>query len=496
MEYYPVINQQSEFNKGVTEYFISNGEPKEASDFFKYEREMYPDNINVFALKWINKIINQVDTKEIIQSEIKSDLQEIDQINTELSNKSVIYFIGYYLMGDTTNYEKELLNIVNYKNIPILNNYFIADFFHSILAMNKTPEEIGQDSTFVNILINNPESRLSETIFNSGQIFDYYPPNSNKATIVINLIDNKLSKNIPLNISEQLAYILYSSFSADTRQREKAISITNDLLSLLYQEKDFCERNASPTTIDPLNHFSLKKSSLYNFATLLFFNTDSIEKGLKLQNYIISRTKPDDDDYLESVLYKARFFQKAQMYDSMLVWYAKSYKLSSSKRNLKRIKKYLSEIINLEDEEYIQLFDTIIRTNQIPESFHIYNGLDITTPDSGKVNLKSGKYLLEFYSNNCTFCKANLKSLNKYSDDFFRNNNLKVLIVTNIEKSQYTKEFSTYNFPYEVVANSREIISFFNVQLFPVTIYIDNNVVKKRIDGGNKNGIALEEILK
>ncbi|HOQ49994.1 MAG TPA: hypothetical protein PLV01_09220, partial [Candidatus Kapabacteria bacterium] len=61
---------------------------------------------------------------------------------------------------------------------------------------------------------------------------------------------------------------------------------------------------------------------------------------------------------------------------------------------------------------------------------------------------------------------------------------------------QYTKEFSTYNFPYEVVANSREIISFFNVQLFPVTIYIDNNVVKKRIDGGNKNGIALEEILK
>ncbi|GEM_PF-4081105 len=191
MEYYPVINQKGEFNKGTAEYFISNGETEEASDFFKYEREMYPDNVNVFALKWINKIVNQVDTKENIQKEIKSDLLEIDKIETELSNKSIIYFIGYYLMDDTTNYEKTILNISNFKNIPILNNYFIADFFQSILTINKTPEQIGKDSIFVKILANNPESRLAEIAFNSGQIFDYFLPNSKNAITIINFIENK-----------------------------------------------------------------------------------------------------------------------------------------------------------------------------------------------------------------------------------------------------------------------------------------------------------------
>ncbi len=88
---------------------------------------------------------------------------------------------------------------------------------------------------------------------------------------------------------------------------------------LLYQDNDFCERIASPFTIDPLNHFSLKISSLYNFATILFFNTNNIEKGLELQNYIMTKSQPGDEDYLEAVLYKARFFPKAQMYDPMLI---------------------------------------------------------------------------------------------------------------------------------------------------------------------------------
>jgi len=71
-----------------------------------------------------------------------------------------------------------------------------------------------------------------------------------------------------------------------------------------------------------------------------------------------------------------------------------------------------------------------------------------------------------------------------------------VLIVTNIEKSQYKKEFSAYNFPYKIALNSKELISFFNVQFFPVTIIIENNIVKRRIDGGSKNRIILEDILK
>ena len=488
-QFIPVVNESNNFNKGVSEYYLTNIDSAHFMDYFNLERRIYPDNINVFPLKWINLIQYQIGTQQDIKNVIKTDLEIIDKIETNLQNKKIIKYIGYYLLKDTTNMLKYAIDISNLENIPILNNYFISDLLLNLLIKDRNYKDISQDSIFFKIMINNPESMFIESIVKGGLLYDLYPSKSPQAVTVLNLFTKKDKKNL-LSISEKIAFAYYLVFSKDTNNNILGVNQIKNILNE-YFNTDYCNRND-----DPLNHLYLKRSMLFNLATIAFNRNHLFEQGIELQNYILEKYKPSDFEFQDAAFYKALFFQQKGNLDSVFYWYAVSYKLNSTLKVYNEIKKSLNEKYKYSDDYYKKWFDSVVNSfNYDFIKVENYSGPPLKSINGDTLGITKGKYLLEFYSKNCTFCRINLMSLNKYSSEYFTSNNIKVVIVTDIPANELNEEFANLLFPYKLLQNSNDIISYFNVTEYPVTLFLDKGIIIKRINGGNKNGLNLAEFL-
>lgn len=488
-KFLPIVNKENNFNKGTREYYVINSDSMNFIDHFFNEIKEYPDNINIYPLKWINFIKYRIGSQDDIKKRILEDIQIIDQINTNYQNKEVIKYIGYQLLKDTMNILKYGAEISNFENIPLLNNYFISDLLLNLLTKDRSYNEISQDSIFFKLIINNPESMLIESIVKGGLLLDLYPSNMPQVANLVDLLSKKEKKNL-LSISEKIALAYYMIFSKDTNNNIIGIKQIKNLLDLYFND-DYCNRND-----DPLNHLYIKRTMLFNLATVAFIRNNLFEQGIELQNYLLEKYKPSDIEFQDAAYYKARFFQQKNHVDSMLYWYAVSYKLNNNIKNYNKIKKYLNEKYKYDNDVYSAWFDSVCRKYNIDLiKVERYEGPDIITIRGEKIDISDGNYLLEFYTKNCTFCRSNLQSLNNYTSEYLNLNKIKILVVTDIPKKDFDKEFSKLLFPFDIISNSKDIISYFNVTNFPVTILINNGTIAKHINGGNKFGINLKELL-
>jgi len=484
--YYPIFNQKRFLNKGASEYLLNVSDSIGFLEYFNYEVKTYPDNINIYPLKWSNEIKYNSNNKTGVKESIYRDLAKIEINNNDSVNKLVVDYIGNYLVENNNKCQEIIDVLCKYKDIDVLNNYFVSDFFYFLLTKDKSVSDLSSDTNFYKLIINNPKSHFTENIIKSGKFQDIYNHSSPHINSIIEFFKQKVnSGNISFN--DKLVYSYYLLFSNNEENIINAHRILKPLLEELV-EKSYCDRKE-----DPLNHVYLKRSTLFNLATISMLKNNLNSEGLKLQNYILSKYSSADIEYKDAIYYKARFFQKMAIPDSMIYYYLLSYKLTPSSKQYKKIKKELSVYFNIGDENdrYKYWFDSLVSNVTFKSNFQNIYGGPVVKLESDSLNiLDLDNVVVEFYSNNCTFCNYNLSSLNTYSDEFYSNNKIAIIIVP----LEATINFSKYKFPMFIAKNNLELIKHFDITVYPTTIVLSKGIIKHRIEGSNKNGINLYDL--
>ncbi|MGB9703037.1 MAG: hypothetical protein ACPL1A_10010 [Candidatus Kapaibacteriota bacterium] len=471
-EFLPIFNDEFKLNKGGAEYYLNISDSSTYMDNFTFERNFYPDNFNIFVLKWMKEgelhILNR--------DSIYHDLKLINDSCSLLPNLYIYNFIGYALLQEDSIKNQFLYKISEYKNIPVLNNYFIAEPFIELLNFGNDASEFQKDTLIQKIILNNPCSEFAEIFVKRGLLLNIFT--TKNLENLIHFFEIKKDCGF-LSYDDKLILLEYFIFKIPNKLDSASI-----LSESLF--KDLQNKNLFSEGKDPFHHLFLKKSILYNLASILYIKNKEYLKGIELQNKLLEIIEPFDLQYSYAYYYKGKFFSLLNQSDSAVKSLTISYKLNSHLSDAYNLLK--SIYTNIKSNEFAPNFnnwvDSLLININIPE-IPLPENTPLAKTDKGNVNLKdSSNLLLEFYTKNCSFCIENLKQLSKNLNKI---RNYKILIVSDLPPNVLTQELEklNLNYNYYIVINSDAFIKFFKVVSYPTSIIIKYSILKNKIIGGD-----------
>lgn len=463
---YRILTPDSTVELGAfSKCLLQSAKSDDYLDFFKLNREIYPNDIIIYTSKWFAEQTNGNFSKGLIAK----DIEDIKNASFDEEGKGLLLFIAntfHNMVLDTANYKY----VKQLKNSEYLNNELFSLLLND--ALKHTLSDFDYNAIATELMLNNLYSKYTEMKIATGELF----------TISTHEVVDHICKSLYESNPNNVYYLIVYAESTKLLEPKTSLSLLDKLIEI---SKSGDLRNQGYWG----NMLALKKGIIIGTIEEATHWLNMRSKGIEMVNEFEKYYDENDATSLSYLYYiKAKMFENINP-DSSMFYYPMSYKLfpysKATKRDFAIFAKAKMKIDKGED--YLVYLSENIDFKATPLS----EDTPIITLKSGeKINLREVDYpvLIVKSSLSCPYCDKEIIDLYKKIDKPL------TLIYTNekhFAKMQKRKKAKNPHIRALCISNSTEVESYFSLSALPSSVYIRSGKILLKFNGFNENNALL-----
>lgn len=463
------------------------------------ERRQYPDELSIFACKWVYELKNGL----MDSTSISKDMEEIRSCDKSVNQAGWYYMASllYTIVHDNKGNKGEDLQ----RSTRSVSMSEIT----KASRQHKLPEELTcaknhplfNDVIFVNLLL---MFRSSEYVMTTSWLAEVVPAISNNPTSlyaeflmmggIYNLLEPKMALRVASELARgsrklvyrlNLAEILCRAFPDSTQTSKKLI----DELKSAQRNNTYYQDNR-----DPLHSFHAKRF----VPSILDADISIRDKSNRSALAILDSARAMCDDPW-SIFHGMILTKISECYYEMGLMDSSTYSMVAALQYAPW-QKFISDTLHArwKNEKSNRAYTLWLRQMQseISTSFHarVPENLKKIECEDGSIvdvdKLKDSTLVIECWSRGCSFCTKNLVSIDDYRN--VRSKRATRFIVATKDKTELYKTLSEKRLTFSLAKASVRILKAFSVNSYPSTIVIRNGRVIGKYSGLLKIADVLE----
>jgi len=458
--------------RGANEQKMLTVSPKEYLEYFKKERDLYPDNYAVFRTKWF--LQGGFDKENLIAS-VKQDMENLESKMSESTDELLFSMTYGYMLLDNEPAARKTLKIMAEKYPRFFyTGYAFRNYDYQVFSkqlQGEGPEEV-----------KNMKKRLLKLYPDSQFARDNVPAFKGDEEVSLETIQSICNSWIDEEPENPMPfYMLADAYAQRGAEPEKALELISRGLKFLLQGKlRFYQDITGFMT-------QMYLPVMYKLRADLHLQMDNISNSLadiKTAQALQKEARPDYFDAEAAVWQKIEYFQRAEK--ALL----EAFRLGSKKAgdSLKGI--YNKRHLTLEGfEEYL---DQAMKKEKPEDSAGKKSAseFDVITLEGKSLklgDLKGKVVVLNFWFIGCAPCRVEMPGLNILTEEFKGDDVVFIAFAT--DGSEALKKFlETREFKYQIVPDAGKIAELYGVAVFPTHIIINKQgQIEFFLTGGSKD---------
>ena len=465
---------------GGVELVFRRLNPDKYLDFFYKFRSSNPNNISIYATRWVYEIDNKIENWDSIYNQIKF-------LEGKYSNRPelpLLQLIAYTYLQRRDGIQKSLRNILEkVEFLQELNFPQLGGVVANILRINAEKEPKLIKDCFNKLLKYNPYSQFALTCLNHNVLIKRNLVDSNIAIGVVNKMLS-FNKSLKLALTLQKARILTFCFNDSLKIVENLI---NEILNYykLCSVSDSLYENGFDFAHIFRNQIGLFPTVVGNWARF----TKKYMEGVQYLKETLPLI-PSTHQIRGFVCYDiAQLYFDLGFRDSSLKYYIYAYKLipKDAEYYKDKAKEKISELIsNHSKSSFEKVISKYLPRLQYVDKYSpniVFNDGEVF-----KMSLPGQNKLIVFFDLNCGSCLEFFESIEK-NIDIIKSKRIKILLVTpnDYEKVKENPKYYRYYSIFQTgfIKNWQDLVDYFHVpRLYPIIIAVGkNNEIIFRTDG-------------
>ncbi|MFC2158083.1 peroxiredoxin family protein [Acidobacteriota bacterium] len=455
---------------GANHQMMLNSSKEEYLDYFRKEREMYPDNFAVVRDKWF--IMGAYD-KENLKSNVEKEIGPLEDRASSGSDELLFALsYGYLLLDKEADSRKIIRNMVEKYPRSFYTGYALSNYDYQVFAMQlkgEGPREVLDLKK--SLLKKSPKSQFTRK---------FCPSFIDDDEVSLKTIEKVCDSWIKEEDQNPMPfYILADSLLKKGGSLKRAASFIDKATNFFIRGKlRFYQDIGGFMTQSYLPRCYLLSSKIrFNMGDLGRALSD-IKAALALQ----SEARSEYFDHEAEVWRKLGYMDRAEQA------FFESYKLGSpdAEKALKEIFKKRHGSLN-GFEDYFASSADLQSTSQrsVKDMAPAFTTKTLQGEDLDLSSLKGKVIVLNFWFIGCAPCRVEMPGLNKLTDEFKGED--VVFIAFALDPAEALTEFlKTTTFKYQVVPKAQEIASLYGAEVYPTHIIINKRgEIEYRLTGGS-----------
>jgi peroxiredoxin len=443
--------------RGANQQMMISSSPEEYLDYFKKERDLYPDNFAVFRDKWFFQ--GAVDKANLLLI-VEKDMAELTKKTTGQTD-GLLYSLSYgHMLLDNEQEGRRLVrSLVEKYPQSFYTGFAISNYDYQVFSKRikgEGPEEVRTMKK--KLLTENPWSRYAR------EQIAYFVGEEDVSLEVIRSVCEpwmEEEKDNPLPYS-----VLADAYDKKTEEHGKAIRYLDKAIALLLQGKLRLYRDISGLmTQRYLPRWHQKRAEIQ-------LRVGDLAKALSDIKTAQAFQKEARPEYFET---EGTIWQKLGLYDR-----AENAWLKASRLGSKEAENSLKEIYQKRNES-TEGFDAYL-SQALKKQKPLGSEEKEPAPDFDVKNLEGeslrlsdlkGKVIvLNFWFIGCAPCQVEMPGLNTLTEEF-KDKDV-VFIAFALDDADALKEFlKVKEFKYLIVPKSGKIVADYGVKVYPTHVLID-----------------------
>ncbi len=443
--------------RGANQQMMLSSSPDKYLDYFRKEREVFPENFAVFRDKWF--LQGAFDKANLMES-VKKDIAFLEK---RLSNPSdeLLYSLsyGYLLMDRELEARKVLRTLVDIYPESFYTGFAISNYDYQVFSKGikgEGPEEV--KTLKKKLLTASPLSQFSR------EHISYFVGEEDVSLDVIHSVCEpwlKEEQDNPLPY-----YVLAESYDKKTAEHGKAIQFMDKAIALLLQGKLRLYRDV------PGSMTQRYLPGWYQNRAEIHLQTGNLAKALADIKAAQAMEKEARPEYFET---EGTIWQKLGLYESAENAWLEALRLGSkeAENSLKEIYQKRNEGIEGFEEHLSKALE-----RQKPagsEEKDPAPEFDVKSLEGESLKLSALKgrvVVLNFWFVGCAPCRVEMPGLNTLTEEF-KDEDV-VFIAFALDNAEALEEFlKEKEFTYQIVPDASKIASLYGVKMYPTHVLIN-----------------------
>jgi peroxiredoxin len=458
--------------RGANQQMMISSSPEEYLDYFKKERDLYPDNLAVFRDKWFFQ--SAVDKANLLATVEK----DMDVLKKRLSKPTVelLYSLsyGHLLLGQEPEARNIIRMLVDKHPQSYYTGFAIGSYEYQVFSQGikgEGPEEVKKMKK--KLLTENPRSRFARE-----QILYFVGDEEVSFDVIRSVCEPwiKEEQDNPLPY-----YTLAESYDKKTSEHGKAIQFMDKAIALLLQGKLRLYNDISGLrTQIYLAQWHGKRAEIH-------LRSGDLARALADVKTAQALEKEARPQHFEA---EGKIWQKLGLYGK-----AESAWLAALRLGSKAAENSLREIYRKRNES-VEGFETYLSQaleKQRPagsEEKEMAPEFDVKTLEGEPLKLSAlrGKVVvLNFWFVGCAPCRIEMPGLNMLTEEF-KDEDV-VFIAFALDNAEALEEFlKEKEFTYQIVPDASKIAALYGVNVYPTHVLINKNgQVEFMLTGGSED---------
>lgn len=467
-----VYREEGILARGANQMMMISSSSEKYLDYFKKERDLYPDNLAVFRDKWFFQgAVDKANLLATVEKDIAVLKKRLSKPTVELLY-SLSY--GHMLLGQEPE-ARDMIRILAEKYPQSFYTRFaIASYEYQVLSQGikgEGPEQVKKMKK--RLLTENPRSSLARE-----QILYFVGDEEVTFDVVRSVCEPwmKEEQDNPLPY-----YIIAESYDKKTSERGKAIQFLDQAIALLLQGKLrlYSDISGLRTQIY-LAQWHGKRADVH-------LRSGDLAKALADIKTAQALEKEARPQHFEA---EGKIWQKLGLYGKAENAWLEALRLGS-----REAEKSLQEIYRKRNES-VEGFETYLSQaleKQKPAGSaekEVAPAFAVKTLEGEPLELSAlnGKVVvLNFWFVNCAPCRVEMPGLNTLTEEF-KDEDV-VFIAFALDNAEALKEFlKVKEFTYRIVPDASKIASLYGVKVFPTHVIINKSgQIEFMLTGGSED---------
>lgn len=458
--------------RGANQHQMVSSSPDEYMDYFRKEREAYPDNFALFRDKWF--IQGAFDKANLI-STVKKDLADLEN-NVSKPSAEWLYALsyGHMLLGQEPEARKVLRTLVNDFPKSFYTGYAISSYDYQAFSQGmkgEGPEEV--KTMKKRLFAENPLSWFARE-----QILSFVSDEDVSLGVIRSVCEPWIEEepDNPLPYS-----VLAEAYSEKTGDYQKAIHIMDKAITLLLQGRLRLHNDISGfRTQSYLPRWYQKRAEFHLFMGIW----DRALADIKTAQALEKEARPDYFETEGTIWHKLGLYGRAEQ-----AW------LEASRLGSKEAENSLREIYRLRNESLEGFEDYLSQTLEkqkaaTTEEKELAQDFDVKDLEGETLKLSALKgkvVVLNFWFVGCAPCRVEMPGLNILTEEFKDTDVVFIAFATDHAEAirAFLKEKT---FKYQIVPEAAKIAALYGVKVFPTHILINKKgEIEFMLTGGSED---------
>jgi peroxiredoxin len=458
--------------RGANQHQMVSSSPDEYMDYFRKEREAYPDNFAVFRDKWF---IQGAFDKANLVSTVEKDMDDLEK---RLSKPTVelLYSLSYgrLLLGQEPEARNIIRMLVERYPQSFYTGFAISSYEYQVFSQGikgDGPEEVKKMKK--KLLTDNPLSRFAR-----DQI-SYFVEDED---VPLDVIRSVCEPWIEEEQDNPLPYsALAEAYSEKTGEHQKAIQLLDKAIAFLLQGKLRLHNDISGfRTQRYLPGWHQKRTEIH-------LRTGNLAKALadiKTAQALEKEARPDYFETEGTIWHKLGLHGRAEQ-----AW------LEASRLGSKEAENSLREIYRLRNESMEGFEDYLSQALEkqkaaAPEEKKPAPDFDVKDLEGKTLKLSALKgkaVVLNFWFVGCAPCRVEMPGLNTLTEEFKDTDVVFIAFAT--DQAEALQAFlKEKTFKYKIVPDAAKIAALYGVKVFPTHILINKKgEIEFMLTGGSED---------